>query len=42
MVRALRDAAWDKELEADAKAGKLDRLAERALREHRAGKSKPL
>ncbi len=35
-------AVWDKEFEADAKAGKLERLAERALREHRAGKSKPL
>lgn len=33
---------WDKQIEADASAGKLDRLAERALAEHRKGKSKPL
>lgn len=35
-------AAWDAEFEADAKRGRLDRLAERALREHGAGKSKAL
>ena len=33
---------WDRELEADAKAGKLDALAERALREHSAGRSTKL
>lgn len=38
-----RDAeAWDAEIEADAKAGKLDELAERARAEHRKGQSKPL
>jgi hypothetical protein len=34
--------AWDREIEADALAGKLDALADRALRVHRAGKSTPL
>jgi hypothetical protein len=33
-------AAWDREIERDAKAGKLDALADEALRDHRAGKSK--
>jgi len=38
-----RDAeVWDAEIEADAKAGKLDKLAERARTEHRKGQSKPL
>ena len=27
-------AKWDLQIEADAKAGKLDRLAEKALRDH--------
>lgn len=31
--------AWDRQFEADVKAGKLDRLAERALRDHAAGRS---
>lgn len=34
--------AWDRQLEADVKAGKLDRLAERALRAHAAGQSTEL
>jgi hypothetical protein len=34
--------AWDREIELDAAAGKLDRLAQVALKGHRAGKSKPL
>ena len=33
---------WDKQIEADAAAGKLDGIAERALAEHRKGKSKAL
>ena len=33
---------WDRQMEADAKAGKLDALAERALRDHLAGRSRPL
>jgi len=34
--------AWDRQLEADVKAGKLDALADRALRDHAAGKSTKL
>jgi len=30
---------WDQEFEADVKAGKLDALADRALRDHQAGHS---
>jgi hypothetical protein len=32
-------AAWDRQIERDAKAGKLDALADEALRDHAAGKS---
>ena len=31
--------SWDKQLDADVEAGKLDRLAERAVKEHQAGDS---
>ena len=31
--------AWDRQLEADVEAGKLEALAERALQDHRAGRS---
>ncbi len=34
--------AWDRQLEGDVQAGKLDSLADEALREHAAGKTKPL
>lgn len=34
--------AWDRQFEADVKAGKLDALADRALRDHTAGKSTKL
>lgn len=34
--------AWDRQFEADVRAGKLDALAERALRDHAAGKSTKL
>lgn len=30
---------WDREIERDVKAGKLDALADEALRDHAAGKS---
>jgi hypothetical protein len=33
---------WDREIEADAHAGKLDALADRALSDHRAGKTSSL
>jgi hypothetical protein len=34
--------AWDKQLEADAKAGKLNKIAETAISDYRAGKAKEL
>jgi hypothetical protein len=34
--------AWDRQIEDDAKAGRLDRFAEEAIREYRAGNSRPL
>ena len=35
-------AVWDRQLEADVEAGALDRLADEALADHRAGRSRPL
>ena len=35
-------AAWDRQLEKDVEAGELDQLADKALRDHAAGKTKPL
>ena len=35
-------ALWDRQLERDVAAGKLDVLAEKALRDHVAGKTTPL
>jgi hypothetical protein len=32
--------AWDREIEADANAGKLDRLADEALRDYAEGRTK--
>jgi len=34
--------AWDRQIEQDASDGKLDSLAEVALAEHKAGRSRPL
>jgi len=33
---------WDRQIEADAAAGKLDRLIEESMADHRAQKSRPL
>ena len=33
---------WDRQIEEDVRAGKLDKLAEEALAEHRAGNSKEI
>ena len=30
---------WDRQIESDVKAGKLDRLAKQSLRDHEAGRS---
>jgi len=35
-------AEWDRQLEADVAAGKLDRVAESAIAEYRAGHTRPL
>jgi hypothetical protein len=35
-------AAWDKQLESDVAAGKLDAIAREALREHKAGRTTSL
>jgi hypothetical protein len=35
-------AAWDRQLEKDVQAGKLDRLVQEARRDHAAGKTTPL
>jgi hypothetical protein len=36
------DRIWDEQFEAEIAAGKWDELAEKALRDHREGKSTPL
>lgn len=48
-LRAFRDwfaefesDAWDRQFESDVRNGKLDDLAERALRDHQAGRSTDL
>jgi hypothetical protein len=38
----LPDERWDREMEADAKAGKLDKLIAEALEDHRAARTRPL
>lgn len=32
---------WDRQIEQDARAGKLDKLAEEAIDEYKAGKTRP-
>lgn len=34
--------AWDRQIERDAKSGKLKALAEKALADHAAGRTKPV
>ena len=36
------EAEWDAQIEQDERAGRLDALAERALAEHRAGRTRPI
>jgi hypothetical protein len=36
------EAAWDAQIERDEREGKLNALAERALAEHRASRTRPL
>lgn len=33
---------WDEQIERDARAGRLDAMIEKALEEHRAGRTRPL
>jgi protein-disulfide isomerase len=35
-------AAWDEQIEADARDGKLNKLADEALDDHKAGRTRPL
>jgi hypothetical protein len=35
-------ALWDQQFEEDAKSGRLDRVAEQAIKDYRKGKFKPL
>ena len=35
-------AVWDEQIEQDVVAGKLDKLAEKALADHRAGRTKEI
>lgn len=35
------EAEWDAQIEQDERAGRLDVLAERAMAEHRAGRTRP-
>ncbi|HUI57091.1 MAG TPA: hypothetical protein VLY04_19080 [Bryobacteraceae bacterium] len=35
-------SAWDRQFETDVKSGKLDDVAEKALKDHAAGRSKEL
>ncbi len=41
-LQELREELWDKQIEADAKAGRLDKLMEEAREDYRAGRTKPL
>jgi hypothetical protein len=36
------DSKWDKQIDADIAAGKLDKLADEAVADYRAGRVKPL
>jgi hypothetical protein len=38
----LEAARWDRQIADDAKAGKLDQFAEKALAAHRAGRTRPI
>ena len=40
-VRARSEDEWDRQIAEDVQAGKLDRLAQAAITEHRAGRTTP-
>ena len=41
-LQELREELWDKEIDADAKAGRLDKLMEEAKQAYLAGRCEPL
>ena len=41
-LQEFREELWDKQIEADAKAGRLDKLMEEAKQDYLAGRCKPL
>ena len=41
-LQEFREELWDKQIDADIAAGKLDRFADKALEDYRAGRVKPL
>jgi hypothetical protein len=41
-VAEIRAWLWDRDIERDALAGRFDRMADEALREHRSGKTRKL
>jgi predicted HAD superfamily phosphohydrolase YqeG len=41
-LQELREELWDKQIEANARAGKLDKLMEEAKQDYLAGRCKPL
>jgi hypothetical protein len=38
----LREELWDRQIDADVKAGRLDKLADKAMEDYRAGRCTPL
>ncbi|HEX3988045.1 MAG TPA: hypothetical protein VHZ30_01360 [Verrucomicrobiae bacterium] len=40
-LQEYRETLWDKKIQADARAGKLDSLIEKAKSDHSAGKATP-
>ncbi|MFO0960908.1 MAG: hypothetical protein U0800_26300 [Isosphaeraceae bacterium] len=41
-LEAYSERLWDEQIERDERSGRLDRLIDQALEEHRAGKTRPL
>ena len=41
-IQEVMEARWDRQIESDIAAGKLDKLAEQAIGHYRAGRVKPL
>jgi predicted HAD superfamily phosphohydrolase YqeG len=41
-LQELREELWDRQIDADAKAGRLDKMMEEAKQDYLAGRCKPL